>query len=111
MKIETIIYETTKGLLNIEDKLSIATLFLFCEKIGSRKLAELLYTDDVEGFIQDIQNEVDFSVRLDNKNIKDAFFKTIEKYKKKNDSDGFLKAVFEKEPYTLAICDIVEQKK
>lgn len=35
MKIETIIYETTRVLLNIEDKLSITTLFLFCEKIGS----------------------------------------------------------------------------
>ena len=45
MKIEQIIYDTTRGLLNVEDKLSIATLFLFCEKIGTKKLAELLYND------------------------------------------------------------------
>jgi len=35
MKIEQIIYDTTRNVLNIEDKLSIATLFLFCEKIGT----------------------------------------------------------------------------
>jgi hypothetical protein len=33
MKIEKIIYETTRNLLNLEDKLAIAKIFLFCEKL------------------------------------------------------------------------------
>ena len=48
MKIEEIIYDTTRGVLNLEDKLSIATIFLFCEKLGSKKLAELLYCESIQ---------------------------------------------------------------
>lgn len=32
---------------------------------------------------------------------------TLDKYKEKNDSDGFLKAVYERDPFALVICDIV----
>lgn len=115
MKIEQIIYDTTRNVLNLEDKLSIATLFLFCEKIGTKKLAELLYNDDLEQFIDDLQEEysgydVDFSIRLENRNVHDAFFKTLDKYKEKNDSNGFLKAIHEKDPFALVICEIVNYK-
>lgn len=115
MKIEQIIYDTTRNLLNLEDKLSITTLFLFCEKLGSKKLAELLYCNCVETFIKDLQKEyelfeVDFTIRINNKNVKDAFYKTVEKYKEKNDSNGFLKAIHEKDPFALVICKIVDYK-
>ena len=115
MKIEHIIYETARNLLNLEDKLSIATLFLFCEQIGTKKIAELLYNDDLEQFIYDLQDEysdfeVDFTIRLEKRDVHDAFFKTIEKYKEKNDSDGFLKAVFEKDEFALVISEIVNYR-
>lgn len=115
MKIEQIIYDTTRGILNIEDKLSIATLFLFCEKLGTKKLAELLYNEDLEQFIYDLQDEyssydVDFSIRLNNKNVHDAFFKTLEKYKLKNDSNGFLKAVYNEDEFAMVICDIINYR-
>lgn len=115
MKIEQIIYDTTRGVLNVEDKLSIATLFLFCEKLGTKKLAELLYNDDLEQFIDDLQDEysdydVDFSIRLDKKEIHNAFFKTLDKYKEKNDSNGFLKAVHKKDDFAMVICDIVNYR-
>lgn len=79
MKIEQIIYDTTRGVLNLEDKLSIATIFLFCEKLGSEKLAELLYNDDLEAFIDDLTDEykdydVDFTIRLEKREVRDAFF-------------------------------------
>lgn len=112
MKIEQIIYETTRGVLNLEDKLSIATIFLFCEKLGSEKLAELLYNDDLETFLDDLQEEykdydVDFSIRLEKREVHNAFFLTLDKYKEKNDSNGFLKAVHERDDFALVICDIV----
>ena len=115
MKVEHIIYETARNLLNLEDKLSIATLFLFCEQIGTKKIAELLYNDDLEQFIYDLQDEysdfeVDFTIRLEKRDVHDAFFKTIEKYKEKNDSDGFLKAVFEKDEFALVISEIVNYR-
>lgn len=112
MKIEEIIYDTTRGVLNLEDKLSIATIFLFCEKLGSKKLAELLYCDCLETFMYDLHDEyknydVDFTIRLEKREVNDAFFKTLDKYKEKNDSDGFLKAVHERDEFALVICDIV----
>ena len=112
MKIEQIIYDTTRGVLNVEDKLSIATLFLFCEKLGSKKLSELLYNDCLETFIDDLQDEykdydVDFTIRLEKREIQDAFFKTLDKYKEKNDADGFLKAIHDNDPFALVICEIV----
>ena len=115
MKIEQIIYDTTRGVLNLEDKLSIATLFLFCEKIGIKKIAELLYCDSLETFLYDLQEEykdydVDFTIRLEKKEVHDAFFKTLDKYKEKNDSDGFLKAVHNKDEFAMVICDIVNYK-
>lgn len=115
MKIEQIIYDTTRELLNLEDKLSIATLFLFCEKLGTKKLAELLYNDDLESFIDDLQEEylgydVDFSIRLENRNVSNAFFKTLDKYKEKNDSNGFLKAVYDRDKFAMVICDIVNYR-
>jgi hypothetical protein len=115
MKIENIIYETTREVLNLEDKLRIATVFLFCDKIGSEKLSELLYCKNTEKFIQELNieysdYEVDFSINFSNPNVKSAFYKTLEKVKEKNDSNGFLKAIYEKDPYALVICDIVNYK-
>ena len=46
MKIEKIIYDTTRGIYSVEDKLSIATIFIFCWKLSSKYFAELLYTDN-----------------------------------------------------------------
>ena len=115
MKIEQIIYDTTRNVLNLEDKLSIATLFLFCEKLGSKRLSELLYCNCIETFIDDLQNEykyfdVDFTIRLEKREVQDAFFKTLDKYKEKNDSNGFLKAIHENDPFALVICEIVDYR-
>jgi hypothetical protein len=116
MKIEQLIYNTTRNVLNLEDKLSIATLFLFCEKKGTEKLAELLYCDCLKTFLDNLQEEykkydVDFTIRLNRKEVQDAFFLTLDKYKEKNDANGFLKAVYQKDPYALAICGIVNKHK
>jgi hypothetical protein len=111
MKIEKIIYETTRNLLNLEDKLAIAKIFLFCEKLGSKKIAELIYTNDPEKFINDLEQEyidyeIDLKIRFDNRDVKNAFNFTTDMYITANDYDGFLKAVYENDPYALAICEI-----
>lgn len=112
MNIEKIIYETTREIYNVEDKLKIAVIFLFCEKLGSQKLAELLYTPNHERFILGIEKEyenydVDLSINFSNPNVKNAFYKTLEQVKKELDSNGFLKALFNKDEFALVICDIV----
>ncbi len=112
MKIEDIIYDTTREVFNVEDKLRIATVFLFCEKIGLEKLSQLLYAKNHASFIQKLNKEyaaykVDFTVNFSNPNVKNAFFKTLEKVKEKWDSDGFYKAIADGDKYALAICQIV----
>lgn len=112
MRIEDIIYNTTREILNVEDKLKIATIFLFCDKLGSEKLSQLLYTKNHELFIEGLNNEyseyeVDLAVNFSNPNVKSAFYKTLEKVKEKWDSNGFLKALFERDEFALAICEII----
>jgi hypothetical protein len=112
MEIEKIIYETTREIYNLEDKLRIATIFLFCEKLGSSKLSELLYTENHGIFISEISKEyenyaVDFSINFSNSNVKSAFLQTLEKVKKECDGNGYLKALFNKDEYALVIEEIV----
>lgn len=112
MRIEDIIYDTTREVLNVEDKLRIATVFLFCDKLGSEKLSQLLYTKNHASFIEELNNEfseyeVDFTVNFSNPNIKSAFFKTLERVKEEWDSNGFLKAISEGDEFALVICEIV----
>ena len=54
MDIQAIIYQTTREVFNLDDKLRIATIFLFCEQLGSEKLSRLLYCDDHAKFIQEL---------------------------------------------------------
>lgn len=115
MKIEDIIYDTTREVLNVEDKLRIATVFLFCESLGSKKLSDFLYCQDHALFIENLNieysaYEVDFSVNFSNQNVKNAFYKTLEKVKQKWDSNGFLKAISEGDSFALAICEIVNYR-
>ena len=110
--ITNIIYQTTREINNVEDKLRIATIFLFCDKVGSEKFAELLYCDDNEKFVNDLQNEyrhydVDFFINFSNINIKRAFEKTLCEVIKKEDATGYLKALYEKDPFALVIQEII----
>lgn len=112
MEIDKIIYETTRGVLNVEDKLRIATVFLFCRELGSKKFSELLYAENHVQFIETLNSEyrdygVDFTVNFKNPNVKNAFYKTLEKVIEEEDSDGFLKAISEGGEYALVICEIV----
>ena len=112
MKIEDIIYQTTREIYSVEDKLRIATLFLFCQKLGSIKLSELLYNDDLEQFIEDLQKEyedfdIDLSINLSDKNIHNSFFKTLEMVKEKWDLNGYLKALYEGDEFAVVINGIV----
>lgn len=110
--ITDIIYQTTREINNVEDKLRIATIFLFCDKVSSIKFAELLYCDDKEKFVNDLQKdykhyEVDFYINLNNFNVKRAFEKTLEEVVKKEDANGYYKALFEKDPFALVIQEIL----
>ena len=112
MKIEPIIYETTRGIYSVEDKLSIASLILFCWKLGNKRFCELLYTNNHEKFISDLSEEyskyeIDLSVKLADKQIKKCFEKTIQKVIEKYDADGYLKALYQRDEFALVIDQIV----
>lgn len=111
MRIEEIIYQTTRDLLNVEDKLRIATVFLFCERFGNEKMAELLYCNHPERFVSSLNAEyasyeVDFAIDFADKNISQSFEATRRAVIQKYDSDGFYKAVYNKDDFALAICDV-----
>lgn len=113
MNIHPIIYNTTRGIYSVEDKLSIASLILFSWKLGNKTLSKLLYTDDHKKFIDELSNEyksynINLSVKLEDKQIYDAFIKTIEKVREKYDSNGFLKALYEGDDYAVVIDRIIE---
>lgn len=112
MKIEPIIYETTRGIYSVEDKLSIASLILFSWKLGSKIFCKLLYCKDYSVFINDLSEEykdfdINLNIRLEDKQIKNALIKTIEKVREKEDKDGYLKALSEGDKFALVIDDIV----
>ncbi len=112
MKIEPIIYETTRGIYSVEDKLSIASLILFSWKLGSNTFCKLLYTKDYSKFIADLSNEykdfdIKLDIRLEDKQIKNSLIKTIEKVREKEDKDGYLKALYEGDKFAIVIDEIV----
>lgn len=112
MEIEPIIYETTRGIYSVEDKLSIVSLILFCWKLGNKTFCKLLYTNNHEKFISELNNkyskyEIDLSIKLSNKLIRNCFYKTIEKVKEKYDSDGYLKALYNEDEFALVVEEIV----
>ena len=112
MEIENIIYDTTREIYSVEDKLRIATIFLFCNEKDSKLFADLLYTKNHVKFIDSLnakykEYEIDFRIRLEDRNVKNSFCKTLEKVKEKYDPDGFYKALFENDPFALAVYDIV----
>ena len=115
MKIEKIIYHSARSLNNVEDKLSISVLVLFCYKTSGAIFAELLYSNDHSQFIdrltaQHSNYEIDFSIRLDNPNVREAFTKTLDKVKEQYDANGYYKALHEGDPFALVIEKITEQK-
>lgn len=114
MKIEPIIYNTTRGLINLEDKLSISNIFLFCYKLGTIYFSELLYTSNHKKFIKKLEKEykeynINLHIKLKDKNILSAFNMTLDEVKLKYDKDGFYKAVFEKDEFALACLDVSEK--
>jgi len=113
MEIEKIIYDTTREVFNVEDKLKIATIFLFCDRLGSKKFAELLYTEKHEEFVNNLnaefeKYEIDLKINFANKNVSNAFFKTLNKVIEKEDSNGFYKAVYENDEFAMVICELIQ---
>jgi len=113
MEIEKIIYNTTREIFNVEDKLRIASIFLFCNGLDSEIFAELLYTNEPEEFILDINNQyseynIDLKVNFEDKNVKNAFYKTRFELIKKEDENGYYKALYEQDEFALVINEIVK---
>ncbi len=112
MNIEDIIFHTTREIYSVEDKLRIATIFIFCWQFNSRLFAELLYTSDHKKFISDLNQkylkyEIDLTIRLEDKNINNCFFRTLESVKEKYDPDGYYNALFNGDEFAIVISQIV----
>lgn len=115
MRIEDIIYDTTREVFNLEGKLSIATIFIFCWKLSSYHFAKLLYSENSENFIEELQKEFDkydiiLQVDFSNPNISNAFHKTLDAVKKQYDTDGFYKALFDGDEFAVEIDKMINNK-
>lgn len=113
MKIEPIIYQTTRNLVNLNDKLSISTIVLFCYSLGFKTFSDLLYTENKEKFISDLNEkyseyEIDLTVRFNDKSIREAFRLTLSEIKLKYDKDGYLKALYDGDEFAVMINKIVD---
>ena len=111
MNIDKIIYETTRTIYSVEDKLSIATILLFCYKLNSKTFAELLYTNDHEQFISELNKkyseyEIDFTIKLQDKNIRECFYAAIERIK--HDDNEYFYALFIGDEFALVIDEITD---
>ena len=110
MNIHKIIYDNTRQLLNVEQKINIATIILFCYQKDAKLFAELLYCDDKKEFIHKLNNnfDFDFELKLDDVNVKNSFFDTIKAVKKIEDKDGFYRAVYDNDELALSTIEIVD---
>ena len=111
MKIEKIIYDTTRELTSVEDKLGIAVIFLFCYKLEDEKFAELLYTNNHESLLEELERkfknyDVKLRIDLSNPNIRNSFYKTLEEVKLRYDKDGYYKALFNNDEYAKVVSNI-----
>lgn len=114
-KIEDIVYQTTRELHNVEAKLRIATLFLFCNSLGSKELSELLYCENKEKFISELENkykeyEIDIVIDFTNKNVENSFYKTLEEVKRQWDENSFLKALYDGDEFAIVINNMVNNE-
>lgn len=107
-----ILYHQSRGLTDLTDKLSIASIFIFCEQSDAYDYAELLYGNNPENFIAELNDrykeyEIDFTVRFERGNVKDAFDSVREAVKKKFDSNGFYKALYERDEFAIVTLELV----
>ena len=111
MDIHKIIYDTTRQLMTVEEKLRISTIFLFCHSSGTLEFSELLYTDSPEKYINNLNDSykywhIDLKIDFSNKNVKNSFELTRKAIIEKHDKDGYYKAVYKKDPFALVIAEI-----
>jgi hypothetical protein len=117
MNIEKILYDTTRELREAQEKMRIATVFIFCQKTSSAIFAELLYCENPQKFVENLAKEqfesfeLDLAIDFDNQNMKNAFLKTREAVKNQEDKNGFLKALYEKDDFALVIEGMVKKTK
>ena len=114
MEIEKIIYQTCRNITNVEDKVSVSSLFLFCYGKSSSLFAELLYTSSHIDFIENLNlkysdYDINFSVRLEKEDINEAFLDTLGKVKEKYDENGFYKALYDGDEFAIAIEGIISK--
>lgn len=114
MNTHAIIYDTCREVFNVEDKIRISSIFIFCYKLGAREFSEILYTPEPKNYIAELQErykeyDIDLTVNFDNPNAKNAFFKTSEALAKKMDTDGFYKAIYNKDELALAVVEIIDR--
>lgn len=100
MKIEKIIYNTTRGLTHVQEKLDIATIVLFSYKYDDKDFAELLYCENKEQFIRNLEAKINlegikWNIDFTRSEVRQAFKNTLEEVKKQYDDLGYYKALYE----------------
>lgn len=122
MNFHQIIYNSCRDLIDLSDKINIASVFLYCQQKSRKTYADLLYCENINAFFEKLR--VDFEkedsnfaneLKKENKliyldynriDIYEAILKTRNSIIQKLDS-GYLRALHENDPFALQICKIV----
>lgn len=110
-----IVYDSLRDVRNIDDKVFISSLFIVAED-NYKAYAELLYgsVDKCIEILKEVYDHevMDFNnyIRMENVNVKNGIELTKAELIK-HDYKGFYKAVYNKDEFALAICDICNKSK
>jgi len=123
MDFHKIIYDSCRDLINLSDKINVSSLFLYCQKKNRKTYADLLYSENVSKFFEqlhiDFENEYpDFANELKRESrlvyldytrgdIYEAIIKTRNRIITNLDN-GYLKALHENDPFAIQICQIID---
>lgn len=110
-KIEEIIYETARNIINIEEKIKLSSIFLFFLGLDDLFFSELLYGDiSIISKVSERYN-IDLYLNFEKIDILNTFNETRKKVIEIYDENAYYKALFEKEEFAIVCYELSQTMK